>query len=114
MIRSYWIAPAAAILATLLFSPSAKADKWGFSVRVGHGGRSGHYYSPRIVRHKTYRYSSRSYRGGYYYYDRAPRYYRHSGRDVYRSGHGRYGYRRERYDNSRRRGSYYRRHRYYR
>ena len=110
--RSYWIAPAAAIAATFLFSPSANADKWGFSIRVGHGPSSGSCYSPRVVRHKTYRYSSRSHRGDYYY--GASHYDHHGGRDVYRSGHGRARYHRGRHYTSRRHGSYYRRHRYFR
>ena len=111
--RSYWIVPAAAIVATLFFSPSAKADKWGFSARVSYAG-DGYRRAPRVVHHKNYRYSSRSHCGDNYYYDRAPRYYRHSGRRVYRSGHGRYGYSRERYYDSRARGRYYRGHRSYR
>ena len=112
MMRTYWIAPAAAIFATLLFSPSANADKWGFSIRVGHGASRGSCYSPRVVHRKTYRYSSRSYRGDHHYRD--SHYDRHGGRDVYRSGHGRARYHRNRHYTSRRHGSYYRRNRHYR
>ena len=110
--RSFWIAPAAALVATLLFSPPAKADKWGFSIRVRHGAASRSCYSPRVVHHKAYRYSSRSHHSDYRY--RTSHHDRHGGRDVYRSGHGRVGYHRDRHYTSRRHSRYYRRHRYYR
>ena len=107
MIRSFWIAPAA-LAATLLFStPSAKADKWGFSIRVGHGGNYSDCYAPR-VRHRTYRYSSPAHYGGHSY--RSHGYARHGGYDVYRRGHGRTYYRRGHYRSGRYRG--HRSHRY--
>ena len=94
MIRSFWIAPAALAAALLFSTPSAKADKWGFSIRVGRGANYSDCYAPR-VRHKTYRYSKR----GHYRYSKhghyssrsyvSHRYNHHGGYDVYRRGHGR-------------------------
>ena len=67
MMRSLWIAPAAAFAAVLLFSSPAKADKWGFSVRVGSGGYAGRDCAPRYSSRKTHRYST---------YGRGDRHYR--------------------------------------
>ena len=86
MIRSFWIAPAALAAALLFSTPLAKADKWGFSIRVGHGGNYSGCYVPR-VRHKTYRYSKHGHYSSHSYTQR--RYDRHGGYDVYRRGHGR-------------------------
>ena len=109
MMRSFWIAPAAAFAAVLMFSSPAKADKWGFSARVSHGGYSSRDCRPRYSHRKTYR-SSR-YGHGDRHYSRSRDYNRHSGYDVRRSGYGRAPYRGE-YRRSYRRGVSYRSSRY--
>ena len=55
---SFWIAPAVAFAAVLMFSSPAKADKWGFSARVSHGRYASRDCRPRYSHHKTYRSSS--------------------------------------------------------
>lgn len=105
MIRSFWIAPAALAAALLFSTPSAKADRWGFSIRVGHGGTYSDCYAPR-VRRDTYRYSKHRY---YSYRRHSPRRYdHHGGYDVYRRGHGRTYYRGGHYRSGQYRGDRYR------
>ena len=111
MMRSFWIAPAVALAAALMFSPPAKADKWGFSIRVGHGGYGRRDRAARYSYRKTYRYST--YDRGDRYYTRSRGCYPSDGYDVRRSGHGRRYYRSE-YRRSYSRGSHYRSPRYYR
>ena len=115
MIRSSWIAPAAALAAALMFSSPAKADKWGFSVRVGHGGYARRDCGSRYSYRKSYRYST--YGHGDRYYSRSRDYYPHDGYDVYRSGQGRSYYRsyyRSEYRRTYIRSGHYRSPRYYR
>jgi hypothetical protein len=113
MMRSFWIAPAAAFAAVLMFSSPAKADRWGFSVRVGSGGYSSRDCAPRYSDRKTYRRST--YDRGDRHYTRSRDHYPRDGYEVRRSGHGRSAYRgesRRSYSRSYSRSGHYRSPRY--